>query len=139
MGQSILTVLQDAAKVEDTVLADLGLRSVVVELVNITATGSDVLLGIKGTQTVKYTKIVPNPKVININVKDIARYPNGYVEEGDLVVWLNAKDYAESKIWAAKYFRAHGKLWKVVSVTPDPEDSQPIYNKVTIRKSEDIV
>lgn len=138
MGTSILTVLQDVAKVEDTVLADLGLRSVLVYYRTITTTGGDASLGLKGTQVVKDTRIVPNPKVEEINVGNIMKYPMGYVEEGDMVVWLNAKDYTDIAIWAINYFKIDNKLWKVIKVHAFPEESQPIYQKVVIRKSEDI-
>lgn len=129
---NLLRTLRDSYDIEGRVLQKLGLRTSPVYLRKVSYAKSDDNLGVRGVETYIDTPIVPNPVVKAVSLA-YTNEKNGYLQLGDLEMVISG-NVARGDIEGADFIVYDDKLWKVVRVSADPDESMPLQWKVIVRK-----
>jgi hypothetical protein len=137
---TLLNTIRNAYDIEDGVEDRLGLRPYSVYLRTATYEGSDISKGIKGTATLKDTIIIPKPKAEGVSFQ-LVRASGGYVQQGDMMFYISAKNYTDTQIWNSVISMSEGvskdkTIYRVISIDGYPTDSTPLQWKVLGRKME---
>ena len=134
---SLIDTIRGGYDIEGQVLTNLGLLPYPMYIRTVSASGADENLGVKGTETVIDTLIVPNPEVKNVSLF-LVNKSNGLIELGDIIARVSAINVTKAQLETADFIKYQDRLWKIIRVDGEPDLSMPFRWVTLLRKHRDV-